>query len=91
MPYFYAQYQIGNIREEDKKDGFVTIAFTKEELIKLIEQEQGLFIAKEGDEVLSYVMSASWQFWSKWEMFQYMIKELPNLEYKGVQLSVNNS
>jgi len=55
----HAKYQI---KEEDKKDGFVTTAFTKEELTQLIEQEQGLFIAKEGDEVLAYVMSASWQF-----------------------------
>jgi len=87
----HAKYQIDSIKEEDKKDGFVTTAFTKEELTPLIEQEQGLFIAKEGDEVLAYVMSASWQFWSKWAMFQHMIKELPSLEYKGVQLSVENS
>jgi hypothetical protein len=50
-----------------------------------------LFIAKEDEEVLAYVMAASWQFWSKWAMFQYMIKELPNLEYLGETLSVDNS
>jgi hypothetical protein len=87
----HAKYQIDTIKEEDKKDGFVTTAFTKEELTKLIEQEQGLFIAKEGEEVFAYVMSASWGFWSKWEMFQYMIKELSTLKYKGQTLSVYNS
>ena len=87
----HAKYQLDTIKEEDKKDGFVTTAFTKEELTQLIEQEQGLFIAKEDDEVLAYVMAASWQFWSKWAMFQYMIKELPNLEYLGQTLSVDNS
>jgi len=87
----HAKYQIDSIKEEDKKDGFVTTAFTKEELTQLIEQEQGLFIAKEGEEVLAYVMSASWEFWSKWVMFAYMIEELPKLEYKGVQLSTDNS
>jgi len=87
----HAKYQLETIKEEDKKDGFVTTAFTKEELTQLIEQEQGLFIAKEGDEVLAYVMAASWQFWSKWTMFQYMIKELPKLEYLGQTLSVDNS
>jgi len=87
----HAKYQIDSIKEEDKKDGFVTTAFSKEELTQLIEQEQGLFIAKEGDEVLAYVMSALWQFWSRWEMFAYMIKDLPNLEYKGVPLTVENS
>ncbi len=87
----HAKYQIDTIQEEDKKDGFVTTAFTKEELTRLIEQEQGLFIAKEGGEVVAYVMSASWDFWSDWKMFRHMIAELPNLEYKGVRLTTQNS
>ncbi len=87
----HAKYQIDSIAEEDKKDGFVTTAFSGEELTALIAQEQGLFIAKEGDEVLAYVMSASWKFWSQWEMFRYMIADLPNLSYKGTQLTTQNS
>ena len=87
----HAKYQVDTINEEDKKDGFVTTAFTKEELTDLITQEQGLFIAKDGDEVLAYVMAASWQFWSQWAMFEHMIKDLPNLEYLGQTLSVDNS
>ena len=87
----HAKYQVGTIKEEDKKDGFVTTAFSKEELTELIQKEQGLFIAKEGDEVLAYVMAASWEFWSKWAMFEHMIKDLPNLEYKGERLSEKNS
>ncbi len=87
----HAKYQIDTIKEEDKKDGFVTTPFTKDELANLIEQERGLFIAKDGDEVLAYVMSASWQFWSKWPMFAFMIEYLPNITYKGIQLSVDNS
>jgi len=87
----HAKYQIDTIKEEDKKDGFVTTPFTKDELASLIEQEKGLFIAKDGDEVLAYVMSASWQFWSKWTMFAFMIEDLPNITYKGIQLSVDNS
>ncbi len=57
------KYQIDSIKEEDKKDGFVTTAFTKEQLINLIEKEQGLFIAKIDNKVVAYVMAASWQFW----------------------------
>ena len=87
----HAKYQVDTILEEDKKDGFVTTAFTREELTELIEQESGLFILKDGDEVLAYVMSASWEFWSRWAMFAHMISDLPNLEYKGRQLSVSNS
>jgi hypothetical protein len=87
----HAKYQIDTIAPEDKADGFVTTPFTREELADLIEQEQGLFIAVEGDEVLAYVMSASWQFWSRWPMFAHMIEDLPNLTYLGQTLTVDNS
>ena len=87
----HAKYQIDTIKEADKKDGFVTTAFTKEELTDLIEKEQGLFIAKEGEEVLAYVMAASWEFWSQWAMFEHMIKDLSNLHFLGKTLSVENS
>ncbi|WP_024955867.1 GNAT family N-acetyltransferase [Sulfurospirillum arcachonense] len=85
------KYQVDSIAQEDKKDGFVTTAFTKEQLSSIIEQEQGLFIAIENDEVVGYVMSASWEFWSIWPMFVYMIKDLDSLEYLGQTLSVKNS
>jgi len=90
----HTNYQVDTIAQEDKKDGFVTTAFSKEELTDLITQEQGLFVAKaneESDEVLAYVMAASWQFWSRWAMFAHMIKDLPNLEYLGQTLSEDNS
>lgn len=85
------KYQIDTIAEEDKKDGFVTTSFTKEQLTKLIEEEQGLFIAENQDGIVAYVMVASWQYWSAWPLFAYMIQDLPNLEYRGQRLSVENS
>jgi hypothetical protein len=74
----HKKYQVDTIKEEDKKDGFVTTAFTKEELHKLITEESGLFIAVKDDEIFAYVMSASWNFWSKWSMFAFMIEDLKN-------------
>jgi len=85
------RYQMGSINEEDKKDGFVTTPFTKEQLEELIEKEQGLFIAKNEGKVVAYVMAASWEFWSAWAMFAYMIEHLGELEYLGQKLSVENS
>lgn len=85
------RYQVDSIAEEDKKDGFVTTPFTAEQLRSLIDQEQGLFIALDGNEVVAYVMAASWQFWSRWPMFAYMIEGLGTLEYLGQKLSVENS
>jgi len=85
------KYQVDSIDEEDKKDGFVTTAFTKEQLTELINKEQGLFIALEDDKVIAYAMAASWQFWSIWPMFKHMIKDLHNLKYLGLTLDTNNS
>lgn len=85
------RYQVDSIKEEDKKDGFVTTAFTKDELTSLIEKEDGLFLCFKDDILVAYVMCASWQFWSAWPMFRYMLKDLPNLSYKGIQLSESNS
>jgi len=87
----HQKYQIDTIKEEDKKDGFVTTAFSKEELTQLISEESGLFIAVKDEKVLAYVMSASWKFWSKWSMFRFMVEDLKSHPYKGVQLNHQNS
>ena len=85
------RYQVDSISEEDKKDGFVTTAFTKEQLTHLVNEEKGLFIGIKDNEIVAYAMAASWQFWSIWPMFAYMIKDLPNLEYLDQTLSTDNS
>lgn len=87
----HSKYQIDSIKQEDKKDGFITTAFTKEQMVDLITLEQGLFIAIENEKIVAYVMSASWKFWSRWPMFAFMMEDLPNLEYLGQKLSVQNS
>ena len=87
----HAKYQVDTINPEDKKDGFVTTPFSTQELTELIEQESGLFIAKDGDEVVAYVMSASWDFWSKWPMFAYMVQNLEGKNFKGIPITKNNS
>ena len=87
----HAKYQLATISEEDKKDGFVTTGFSPEELRDIIEKEQGIFIAVKNNEVLGYVMSASWQYWSKWPMFAFMIKDLGKLTYLNKTLTIENS
>ncbi|MDA3947358.1 MAG: GNAT family acetyltransferase [Helicobacteraceae bacterium] len=85
------RYQVDSIHVDDKKDGFVTTAFTKEQLTTLINEESGLFIARDDEKVVAYVMAASWHFWSSWPMFAHMIIGLGDLEYLGQRLSVENS
>jgi hypothetical protein len=85
------RYHIDSMAEEDKTQGFLTTPFTKEQLADLIHKENGLFIAKKNGKVVAYVMAASWNFWSIWPMFLFMINDLPNLSYHGNQLSTENS
>jgi hypothetical protein len=85
------KYHISTISEEDKIDGFVTTLFTEDQFKELIEKENGLVIACDGDKVVAYAMAASWEYWSAWPLFQHMIKDLPNTEYLGQTLSMENS
>jgi hypothetical protein len=85
------KYHIYTISEEDKPDGFVTTLFTEEQFKELIEKENGLAIACDNDKVIAYAMAASWDYWSAWPLFQYMINDLPNIQYLGYTLSTENS
>lgn len=85
------RYHISTVSEEDKKDGFVTTLFTYEQFKAIIEKENGLTIAKDGDKIIAYAMAASWEFWSAWPMFQHMIKDLPNVSFLGKQVNTQNS
>ena len=85
------RYQIDSIREEDKADGFITTAFTPSHLIRLIEDEKGLFIACIDNKVVAYAMSASWAFWSKWPLFQYMIDHLDDSLCVNQTITIENS
>ncbi len=85
------KYHVSTITDEDRPDGFVTTFFTEDQFQELIEKENGLAIACDGEKVVAYVMAASWQYWSAWPLFQHMIKDLPSTEYLGQKLSTENS
>lgn len=87
-------YHVDTISEENKPDGFVTTLFTKEQFKELIEKENGIAIAvddEKDDKIVGYAMAASWEYWSQWPLFEYMIGDLPNTEYCGETMSVDNS
>lgn len=85
------KYQINTIAQEDKSDGFITTAFTKEHLTNLINDENGLFIACINNKIVAYAMAASWGFWSQWPMFEFMIKHLNEADINEQSISTDNS
>ena len=82
---------ISYISAENKPEGFVTTNFTDAQLKALIVQERGVTIAKENDRVLAFAMAASWEFWSDWPFFAYMIKRLPEFMFEDKILTTQNS
>ncbi len=87
-------YHVSTISEADKPNGFVTTLFSEQQFKEIIEKEQGLAIAcddEDGDSVVAYVMAASWGYWAAWPLFQHMIQDLPNTEYLGQTLTLENS
>ncbi len=87
----HRNYHIDTVSDEDRADGFVTTQFTAELLRDLIERERGLFVALDGERVIAYVMAASWEYCSRWPLFQYMIERLGEVEFLGEELTVGNS
>lgn len=85
------KYHINTINQEDKKDGFVTTPFTYNQLKELILNEKGLFVATHNKKNVAYAMSASWHYWAEWPMFQFMLKELPNLKFMNKNITTENS
>ena len=85
------RYHVSTISDEDRPDGFVTTLFTTEQFERLINDEGGLSIALDGDKVIAYAMAASWEYWSEWPLFAHMIKDLPDTEYLGRTMSMENS
>ncbi len=85
------KYHVHSISPEDKPDGFVTTLFTPEQFQELIEKEDGISVAVDEGEIVAYAMAASWDYWSQWPLFAHMIQDLPETEYCGEKMSVENS
>lgn len=85
------KYQVDSISEEDKADGFITTAFTKNHLTRLIEDENGLFIASVDNKIVAYAMAASWGFWSQWPMFEFMVANLHDSTCLEETITAENS
>lgn len=87
----HSRYHLSSIAPDDIAHGFVTTNFTPEQIEKLIEFEQGITVAYQGNQIAGYMMAASWDFWSQWPMFVYMIENLPGLACDNQPLTVENS
>lgn len=79
------------ISEADRADGFVTTNMTDDQLERLIVEENGVTIAREGDRVLAFAFAAPWDFWREWPLFVHMIEHLQEYRFEGQTLTVENT
>lgn len=79
------------IDEAEKVNGFVTTNMTDDQLTRLIEEQNGVTVAKEGDRVLAFAFAAPWDFWREWPFFAYMIEHLGEYRFDGAILTTENT
>lgn len=90
------KYHRDTISEEDRPDGFVTTAITDDQLTELIEEERGVTVIAEpvegeNDRILGFCFAAPWEFWSSWPLFRHMKEIIPDYEFDGKKLVLNDT
>jgi len=83
-------YLVSNLTEEEKKSGFVTTPFSVEQLTYVINNE-GLFVAKDNIKIIAYVFTESWNFFSQYPIFEYMISLFPKLTFLDFEINTITS
>ena len=90
------KYHRDTISDEDRPDGFVTTAITDDQLTELIEEERGVTVIAEpvegeNDRILGFCFAAPWEFWSSWPLFRHMKEIIPDYEFDGKKLVLNDT
>jgi hypothetical protein len=81
---------VTNLTDEEKKSGFVTTPFSIEQLTYVIHNE-GLFIAKDNNKIIAYLFAESWDYFSQYPIFEYMISLFPKLEFQDFEVNSTSS
>ncbi|MEE3717785.1 hypothetical protein V2H45_13670 [Tumidithrix elongata RA019] len=79
-----------NLSDAERLEGFVTTPFTPDQIRSLIAQT-GVFVAEQEGKIDGYIFAGSWQFFSQWEIFPFMVSRFPNLSFQGKQITVENT
>lgn len=84
------KYLFANLTAEERIKGFVTTPFTELQIEKAIE-ENGLFIAIDGELLVGYVFASSWAYFSAWPIFPFMIERLAGKKFGNIIISDTNT
>jgi hypothetical protein len=79
-----------NLSAAERAEGFVTTPFTVEQ-IKTLLLQSGAFVAEQEGTVVGYALAGSWDFFSQWAIFPYMVSRFPQLKFQGTQITATNT
>lgn len=79
-----------NLAEAELASGFVTTPFTPAQLETLL-RDNGMFVACEDDRIAGYALAGSWNYYSQWPIFPYMVSRFPRLNLMGRDITEENS
>jgi hypothetical protein len=85
-----AQNLYTNLTEAERSNGFVTTPFTPTQIHVLLDQG-GVFVAAEEEAILGYAFSGSWDYFSQWPIFPYMVSRFPQIQFQGVAINAENT
>ncbi len=79
-----------NLTPEERVNGFVTTPFTPEKIQSLITQT-GAFVAEAEKIIVGYAFAGTWEFFSAWDIFPFMVSRFPALKFQEMKISTENS
>jgi hypothetical protein len=72
---------IQHLTDAEKADGFLSVAFTKEQF-KTMNDQTGIIVCKAGDRVCGYLCASSLEFNKAFPLVAAMMETFPKLSYK---------
>jgi hypothetical protein len=85
-----AQNLLANLSDTERSQGFVTTPFTQAQIQVLLAQG-GVFVAVEEETILGYVFAGSWDYFSQWPIFPYMVSRFPQIQFQGVAIDTEKT
>jgi hypothetical protein len=86
------KYHVDNLTEAEKLElGFVTTRFTTAQLTDLIDQKGAFIAITDAGQLAAYALSGTWDFFSQWAIFPFMLTRLPSIRYRNEELTTVNS
>ena len=84
------KYLLANTPENERQNGFVTTPFTVPQLEEVIGLD-GLFVADDQGDIVAYAFAASWEYFSQWAIFPFMVNRFPDIKYCNFEINEQNS